>query len=510
MPAIAVGVLSLAFAWACVLFVAQPSLAGFADDSVSYLIMGQVFSPWQPASAAVSAAFAAEAFYPPLFPLVLGLAGAAHDVLRAHVLVALLVAAGLPLAYALGVRLLEDRRAAAAATVCMAALPALWINAMGILSEPLFGVLLLATLLVLDREGPATRARIVFVAVLMGAMALTRTAALPVIAVYALWALSRRDQAWSARLQLAAPAAAAFAAYAAWVLLRPAETSDSYARILADHAWGGVVAGVMRQAHAVAEGWIGSLLIYWIEGRPARAALAGLAGILALAGLVLRLRAGKADGWMSAAYLGVFLAWPFSDQMGRFLYPILPVMVLYAFLAVRRGVEALGRPPLLGAGVLALFFLSLTLPAMGFIHQRAQSPSPHARIVDWYRTAGLDAARARAQVHLDLFADLEEVRRRTDPADRVMWVTPAYVALLADRVGVKAPDDRLARDNYRKAVLDSGATHVLLTLYNPRDTTRTDAWEAGTRALLDGARPLHLRVREGSTVVSAVLLKVER
>ena len=509
-PAAVVAVLTLAFAWACARFVAQPSIAGFADDSVSYLIMGQVFSPWRPASGAVAAAFASEAFYPPLFPLLLGWAGAAHDVLRAHVLVALLVAAGLPLAYGLGVRWLEDRRAAEAATLCIAALPALWINALGILSEPLFGVLMLSTLLVLDREAPVTPGRIALVAALMAAMALTRTAALPVIAVYGLWALSRRGRAWDARLRLAVPAVAAVVAYAAWVLLRPAETTDSYARILADHAWGGVVAGVVRQAHAVAEGWIGSLIIYWIEGRPTRAALAGLAGGAALAGLVLRLRAGKADGWMTAAYLGVFLAWPFSDQMGRFLFPILPVLVLYAFQAVRRGLEALGRPPLLGAGVMALFFLSLTLPALAFLHQRAQSPSPHAGIVDWYRTAGLDAARARAQVHLDLFADLEEVRRRTTPSDRVMWVTPAYVALLADRIGVKAPDDRLAKEEYRKAVAASGATHVLLTLYNPRDTTRHDAWEAGTKALLDGAQPLHLRVREGSTVVSSVLLKVER
>lgn len=509
-PEAVVAVLTLAFAWACIRFVAQPVLAGFADDSVSYLIMGQVFSPWRPASPAVAAAFASEAFYPPLFGLLLGLSGAAHDLARAHVLVALLVAASLPVAYLLGLRLLEDRRAAAAATLCIAALPAPWINAMGILSEPLFGVLLLASFLALPAEGPVSRSRLVLLAALLAALVLTRTAALPLAGVYALWALSRRDRAWAERFRLAVPALVAFAAYAAWVLLRPAETTDSYARILGEHAWGGALAGLLRQVHAVAEGWVGSLLIYWIEGRPARALLAGLAGVAALAGLVLRLREGLADGWLTAAYLAVFLAWPFYDQMGRFLFPVLPVLVLYAFLAASRAVALLQRPALLGTGVMALFFLSLTLPALAFLHQRAQWRGPEAGIVDWYRTPGLDAARARAQVHLDLFADLAEVRKLTAPGDRVMWVTPAYVALLADRVGVKAPDDRLAPENYRKAVAASGATHVLLTLYNPRDTLRADAWEAGTRALLKGAQPLHLRVREGGTVVSAVLLRVER
>src|SRR6185295_17153723 len=103
------------------------TLAGFADDSVSYLVMAQVFSPYRDASQAVLAAFSREAFYPPLFPAVLALAGAAHDIAWAHVLTALILAASLPVAYVLGVLWLEDRRAAALAVMCVVLLPALWV-----------------------------------------------------------------------------------------------------------------------------------------------------------------------------------------------------------------------------------------------------------------------------------------------------------------------------------------------------------------------------------------------
>src|SRR4029079_12161382 len=48
--AAAVAILALAFAWACAAFVRQPTLAGFADDSVSYLVMAQVFPPYLDAS----------------------------------------------------------------------------------------------------------------------------------------------------------------------------------------------------------------------------------------------------------------------------------------------------------------------------------------------------------------------------------------------------------------------------------------------------------------------------
>ena len=315
------------------MFAHQGGLATFADDSVSYLVMAQVFSPFQPASQAVASAFAREATYPPLFPLVLALAGAAHDVAWAHVLTALILAGCVPLVYALGVRWFGNRGAAAAAALSVVLLPSVWINAKGILSESLFSVLLLATLWVLDSK-PGSRGGKLMLALLLSALALTRTVALPMIAVYALWAATRPQQTPASRAQALIPALVAATAYAAWVLLRPADTADSYARILSEHAQAYLGAGnplaaagasLARQLNAVAEGWVGSLLIFWVEGRPARTALAGAIGVLALAGMVLRLLAGKADAWMMAGYLLIFLAWPFYDQMGRFLFPVLPV-----------------------------------------------------------------------------------------------------------------------------------------------------------------------------------------
>ncbi len=518
-----VALLTLGFAWACAVFVRQPTLATFADDSVSYLVMAQVFSPYQAASQSVAAAYAGEAIYPPLFPALLALAGAAHDIAWAHVVTALILAACVPVAYALGTRWLEDRRAAAVAILCVVLLPAMWVNAKGILSEPLFCLLLLGTLLVCEAEGKgngiAGGTRLWMLALLMAAMLLTRTAALVMIAAYALWAVTRREQSFAARLRSAMPAVAAVVAYLAWVLLRPAVTGGSYARIVAEHGafflgaenpLAAIGASLLRQANAVGEAWVGSLLLFWVEGRPVRSLLGGAVGCLALAGMVLRLIAGKADGWIMAGYIATFLVWPFYDQMGRFLFPVLPVLVLYAFWAMARGLRFLGRQPVLGHGLLAVLMISLSAPALAFMVQRAQAPGNYAGIVDWYRTPDLVQARARAQVQLDLFADMEDIRNRTRPEDRVMWVAPAYLALLADRRGVAAPDASLPSADYRKAVNDSGADYVFLSLYHPRDTIRTTAWQAGTRALVDKAKLVNMRAQDGGSVVTSMLLKMEK
>ena len=512
---IAAGAIAAAFAAACSLFVWQPTLATFADDSVSYLVMAQVFSPFQPASPAVAGAFAREAFYPPLFPLVLALAGAAHNVAWAHALTALLLAAALPFAYLLGVRWLESRGAALAAMACLALLPSLWINSKGILSEPLFCLLLVATFFFLDREEkPGWK-----LALVMAGLALTRTAALPMLAVYGLWALARRGT-WQARMRAAAPALAAYAAYGLWVLVRPAQTEDDYARIVLDRGqgffggpdgfWVALAASLARQANAIAEGWAGSLLLYWVEGQPLRFALASLAGLLALAGIAIRLRRGKADGWMSAAYLATLMAWPFYDQMERFLFPLLPALVLYAFFAAGELLRALSRRPAIAHALLAALLLTLSLPAMAFIYQRAQAGGRTAEITDWYRTPDAARARLRAQTHISLQDDMQAIRALTQPRDRVMWVAPSYIALLADRQGLAAPDARLDPAAYRDAVRKSGAGYVFLSRYHPRDTIRDSAWQSGVRALAAEAKAVYTGTLDEGSVVTSILLQVPK
>ena len=512
----AVAVPCAGFALACALFVWQPTLASFADDSVSYLVMAQVFSPYQPASPAVAAAFPREAFYPPLYPLVLALAGASHHMAWAHALTALLLAASLPLAYLLGARWLGSRGAALAAVACIALLPSLWINSKGVLSEPLFCLLLSATFCALEKEAPA-RAAAWKIALLMAGMALTRTAVLPMLAGFALWALTRRATALQARLRAMAPALAALAAYGLWMLLRPSQTEDDYARIVLDRGqgflagpggfWAALAASVARQAAAILEGWAGALLLYWVEGARLRFALASSIGVLSLAGLALRLRRGRADAWMAAAYLVTLLAWPFYEQMERFLFPLLPVLVLYAFLAAGEALRALSRPQAIAHALLAALLLTLAVPAMAFIYQRSQAAGRSVAITDWYRTPDLSRARSRSQTHLDLLDDMEAIRSLTQPGDRVMWVVPAYLALLADRRGVAAPADTLGPEAYREAVRKSGADYVFLSRYHPRDTIRDTAWQAGVRALAADAKAVHTRVQDGGSVVTSILLK---
>jgi hypothetical protein len=322
---------------------------------------------------------------------------------------------------------------------------------------------------------------------------------------------------WRERAQFAWPALAAIAAYAAWVSLRPAGTSDDYMHIVLERAHGMMAApnplaavggSLMRQANALGEAWVGALMLFWVQGRAVPAVLASLLGLVALAGLGVRFAQGKADAWMLGAYLGTFLLWPFYDQMTRFLFPALPVLVLYAFWAVAAGLRAAGKHSHAAPALLALVFASLSVPALAFIHQRAGAGDPYTQITDWYRTPDLDQARARAQVHLDLLDDMNAIRGLTRPQDRIMWVAPSYIALLADRRGVPAPDADLGPERYREAVHEARPDYLFLSLYHPRDTLRDAAWKTGVAAMAGSGPVVHMSTRPDGAVGS-ILLKLK-
>ena len=123
--------LALAVAAIAAIFLVHPGIDSLYDDSVSYLLMAQWYSPWHAADAAVAAAAPLET-YPPLFPLALALTGGAYDWRIGHVLVALAFAASVFLLGAYARRTTGSKAAAVLAAAAFAALPGAWLNARGI------------------------------------------------------------------------------------------------------------------------------------------------------------------------------------------------------------------------------------------------------------------------------------------------------------------------------------------------------------------------------------------
>ena len=79
------------------------------------------------------------------------------------------------------------------------------------------------------------------------------------------------------------------------------------------------------------------------------------------------------------------------------------------------------------------------------------------------------SAAANASAQIGVFRDLEHIRATTPESARVLWYSPAYVALLAQRRGVRLerPADAAAFEAQLRA---TGADYIYLAHLHPRDS----------------------------------------
>jgi hypothetical protein len=481
--AAAAGILAAIFAW-------QPGLGSLFDDSVSYLVMAQAYSPFTAASAAVVDAFPREK-YPPLFPLLLALGGGAYDWRIAHLWVAIAFAASV---FFLGVHAAGasgSARLGFAAALVFAWMPGVWLNLKGILSEFPFMAVTFATLAFYGRLAarPATRAGYIGLGALLAAALLTRTigvALLAAIAAAEAWRFVRsreRDRLLLLGWALAIPVVAA----ALWYLLRPKGGTDAYlafgtgmAQNTAQRGLDWALGIATLNLSALGDAWLTAMLIFW--GEPSRPAflIAALVGLSGAAGTLWRAARGEAGGLYVLAFAAILVAWPFPGQMYRLALPVMPLVLFHALWAWQRAIArfaGVARAQAWGA-LAAIAPLLVCVPAVAFyIAERARDPGDvvalgyrKGDIAEFYRIPDRKSAEANALQQIEILEDMEQIRATTPESARVMWYAPAYVALLAGRRGVALERADLAgmSAQMRAAKPD----YIYLAAAHPRDSAR--------------------------------------
>jgi hypothetical protein len=516
--AIAAGAFAAAFAW-------QPGLASIYDDSVSYLIMAQAFSPWTHASDAVAAAWPGEK-YPPLFPMLLALGGGASDWRIAHAWVAASFAASV---FLLGIHARNatgSARLGFAAALAYAWLPGAWLNMKGILSEFPFMALTFGALAWQHRlrREPASRRDYAVLGAILAAALLTRTIGIALVAAVAMAEIVSSSRLGARARLLPWVVAPPLALAALWYLVRPQGGEDAYvafstgmAQGAAEHgaAWALSLMGL--NVSALVDAWFNALLIYWGEPwRPAFLA-ASFVGLCGIAGSIARACKGEADGLYVLAFVAILVAWPFPGQMYRLALPVVPLVLLHALWLWERigarfaDVERVRR----AAPFAAVLPLALGVPAVLFyIAGRAASGgediAPGYRagdIAEFYRIPDRRSAEANARQQIAIFADLEQVRRTTPEGARVMWYAPDYVTLLAQRRGValEKRDAATMEARMRAAKPD----YLYFAAVHPRDSARRLGNPLdGITAALPFADGVWQRV-DASGQLESVLLKTD-
>ncbi|MEJ8566132.1 hypothetical protein [Elongatibacter sediminis] len=176
-----------------------------------------------------------------------------------------------------------------------------------------------------------------------------------------------------------------------------------------------------------------------------------LAGLLVLAfalpGWWLRLRKNRPDAWYVPAYVAILLAWPYPEHMNRFLWPLVPsvVVAVHAVLPRWRRWSLRAAP---GSLLLAIVVLATVPDGLYRSVSRLVSPPPTelsalSRMNEWTRSGdratGIEVLRARQQ----LIADAQRIGELTSPAFCVYSELPALITAQAGRMAVASPWENL-------------------------------------------------------------------
>jgi hypothetical protein len=456
--------LAFAFAW-------QPDISSIGDDSVTYLTLARFFSgdeaPWAPYFT----------WFPPLFPLLIAAVGGAHDFARAHLLVAACAVLSLPLVYRHALLILRRRDAALAIAILFELTATAWVSIKPILSEPTFLLFSMASVVFFESRmaaAPRNRDRWLF-GLLMAAAVLTRVAGVFLLAAFAahvaMETVRRRRRPAAADL---IPLVPAVGLTLAWWAVRPLAGGDIYGWASEGFVQSWFAHGpevVVPAARAFYDGWVASFVADADVSRITSAVLA-IPAILAVAGTWMRVRANALGGWYAAIMLAaVFLLFFGEDAARRYLYPILPLLLVNAALAL----AALARrlPGRAGAAAIALGVAApalACLPASVLLVQKSLDRRPvlqdfpirYSDISEYYTTVNVARARALAAKHAAVIAGFEAIASVTPPDAKVMWERPEYISLLSHREAdawYYGWDDRtLAR-----RIQASGVTHVVVS-----------------------------------------------
>lgn len=264
-------------------------------------------------------------------------------------------------------------------------------------SEPLFGVLFAATILMAD--APPERWSAVRAAVVTGILAalalLTRSIGIALVGGVVIYLLAVRRLGWRTTVVAAIPPLLAALGWGLWVLTHNADIDPAIRSNYGTYFHFVSGAGLAVFKHSVSElprpllalplGWLRAAGLFWILGVPALA--------IGVYGLVRSLSR-SAVGWTLVGYLGILALWPFPPD--RFIWAVLPWVAL-VFASGLVGVWQIRRlriPAAVLAGSMALGFVQYQFK--GFTHEWWRTAADHtsstfAPLLPYLRTLPKDA-----------------------------------------------------------------------------------------------------------------------
>lgn len=429
------------FAW-------HRNTAGFLSDDGVYLIMADFFSPFFHGNALVPSFMMSRTRFPPALPILIGLfGGGSQNMYAAHLVVFATFLASAALFYAWARRRLGRRDLAAACLLIYALLPRTLIYVAEIWSEYLYMALVFATLLLLEtvrRSRQPSRELLCACALIIGLCMLTRTVGVALFAVFIFFLYVNAIRRKYLYILLAAVLPLGWEAIKLLNHYQGGYLEDLGRYLSPAGAEHLIVAGIAHNARLLWQSFGRHFSVSAGSPWVARALVAGL-GLLALPGAIRRPLRAAEDSSYVVVYIAIILVWPHPAEDIRFLYPLIPLSLVYMFAGLSEVIpKTRTRARSLTQAGLVLLLLVMVLPNALFVIRRFLTPVPDY-VPDAYRhtrqflRGGLERAYHDAEQMNAVVQLLKRTGRHIDPHQCVYSAHPVLTMLYSHRVSILMP-----------------------------------------------------------------------
>ena len=469
----------------------SPEVPILGGDHAVYLLAADYLSPFNGRGHDVIRAVMPYAFFPPLYPLVLGITGgtSAH-VEIAHVVTVSFLIGALVCYFLWAQRETQSSYQAFFLMTVFAFLPTTFFQSFGILSENLYLLLSLMAVGLLARPD-IPLSRLYAISVVIGLAAVTRTVGVTLIVAFAIYLLLHRRDRWMPLTAVSLVPVVSWSLLKSWLgytggylwILDSVVQETPLSDLLLKQ--------IIMESHGLWAGWITSF-----DPAPSVVTLVvgSAIGAICLAGTLHRIYLRQFDGIYLILYFGILLLWPFSqpEDARRFLYVVLPILLLHGlkFTCRRMRRFSLLKPAIYGYAYL-LMITFIVLPAAGLIYHRLamaadDANKEYANSLYWYSGQDLNRVRLKIKAYDKLALSWRRISKTVPESECVYSVDPTWFMLYADRPSYSIPRAS-TKDEFVKAAKDCRYFYIAsyarppYPLFYPRDYIM----EKGQTVLID-------------------------
>lgn len=451
-------------------FSVSDHIAGFSDDSATYLIMANNLSPYSEPSDTFARSFNYH-YLPAGFPMVIGVLGIENSLRTVHMLVLaeLVIALVIFAAYC---RTQVDRRYYLAPLLIFACLPSTWVELLKLMSENQYLMLTVLALMMMNNALARRNNILLYFALglLLGFTALTRSIGVAMILTGILFAYLSNDSTKDRIVKICAVTIGSILPLAIWRLIQPdiehSYILDAIARLGSEGIFSQLAASLGANIKGIHAAWVANIILHPDSASILRVWLVNSCILFVIAGMAVRIN--KSDVHYTILYLAVLLIWPYPGEMTRFLYPLMPLLCMYLVVGIYTAVGLLDLRnltwPIVTLAILILPAPSLASMADRYTRAAQITDIDIQHIPELYETEDPKRAVSTAVIWSKQLQIMRSMREISDHIEKALFIKPQVLTYIgeiyAERIPIYRPQ---LEQEYFDYIFNSQASHILLT-----------------------------------------------